>query len=198
MRRGVSVLAMVLVLVLVAVATVGCGRSGDGDKRAEPTTTASPVSTTTTDPWAVPDQIDVAYVQRVVDGLSRILTKAWQLARDRGKVDAEVERLVRSVDEQPVLGVDLDGLQASVNAQFADVVERPRPLAAEVRQVQVVNDTCVVARMQIDFSKIVPSGAVRDVTQELVRRGRNDTGWTIAAQYFSAPPARRGEPCQRP
>jgi hypothetical protein len=74
----------VVALLLGLGALAACG--DDGESGAGTTTTTRPTTTSTTtttepeDPWAVPDQIDEAYVQRVLTELYRLDGEARRIA----------------------------------------------------------------------------------------------------------------------
>ncbi|MBI2709180.1 MAG: hypothetical protein HYX34_05740 [Actinobacteria bacterium] len=197
-RRGLS-----LVLVL-ALATVACGTSDTSDSgaRGEPTTTTSPASTSTTDPWAVPAKIDVAYVQRVVDELSRIAARAWERTRQQGKVDPQVERLLLAISSGAQGQMDIEELQGSVRQGFSDWVERPQPGSTRVRQVETISPRCIRAAGAMDFRKAVRNGGVRSVVIELRRvkaaaDATNPTGWIKDGVWAAGEAPAEGKPCER-
>src|SRR4030081_1283613 len=68
-------------LLCALIATAACSSSKPKAGNSVPTTAGS---TTTTDPYAVPATVDVAYVQRVMDAIDPLLGKAAQaLVRER-------------------------------------------------------------------------------------------------------------------
>lgn len=65
---------------------------------AEPTTTAAATDAPTeaADPFAIPDEIDEAYVERVLEELSTTLARAVALTVEEGEVNAKVRRELAS------------------------------------------------------------------------------------------------------
>ncbi|MBI2708549.1 MAG: hypothetical protein HYX34_02480 [Actinobacteria bacterium] len=191
----------VSVVVVLALATVACGSSGDSAEPRNPTTTMSPSSTTTTDPWAVPEKIDVAYVQRVVDEFSRILTQAWVRARDKGTVDAEVERLIRSVESEGRVEFDLSSMRQAAEDDFRRVVTPIVAERAQIKQIVYASPSCIQASGVVDYSRSIrggtPQGVVFEFERAVEERLPNRTGWQQYGLYQARAPE-GGKPCARP
>ncbi|MBI2708812.1 MAG: hypothetical protein HYX34_03855 [Actinobacteria bacterium] len=149
----------------------------------------------------MPDKIDVAYVQRVVDEFSRILTQAWVRARQKGTVDAEVERLIRSVESAERAAIDISEMRGLARAGFRRLVERMQAESATVRRLTLTSPDCVQAAGTVDYSRSLVDGQVQEVVIELERTGRrtgsNRTGWRQYGVYASRAPE-GGAPCARP
>ncbi|MBI2710427.1 MAG: hypothetical protein HYX34_12155 [Actinobacteria bacterium] len=198
-----SVVTGVLAGVVTAGAvTSGCGGSGSDAPRAEPTTTHLP--TTTIDPWAVPATIDAAYAQRILDEHGRILTAAWRRARRLGKVDAEVERLVRSVESADQAGSEITGLRREAKARFASLVPDPAVDAGKIVELRGASPTCIQVLVRVDISRLVRSGPVDQTAIELrparpgeADRRRNPTGWIEDLRFPPDQPPLIGSPCAR-
>jgi hypothetical protein len=82
---------------VVAALLAGCS---NGTVSAKGTATLAQ-ATTTTDPWAVPAVIDVAYLQRVMDRLDQSLGDALRELVAAKAVDTKVETIFQAIYGQP-------------------------------------------------------------------------------------------------
>lgn len=180
------VAAVVAVLVLVVA---GCG---DDDASAPPTTRRP---TTTTDPFAVPDPIDAAYVERVMAELNGIYGDAARLAKKEQALGEEFKALLRAVyatDE--ALDVALDTWEAEEADGFANLADKPGDPRTRVQSLLLTRRDCIVASVDRDRSPLlkvdpgtppeqlyvvlVPLDASRDPARV------NRTGWALALDGF--------------
>lgn len=186
-------------LLLVAAVLTGCG--GDGEEAAT-TTTTRPRATTTTDPFAVPDPIDAAYVQRVLTEHERVLGDAFRLAMQEGAVTQGVEERVTAIYAERPGMAELDDMRAAVAEGFPNERrDRGDRLVDQVALTQAAPECIgVTARYRFDEVLVEPIDPVAVVIELRPSPegsdpvGHNRTGWIQTFQYA----ANRGEvpdPC---
>jgi hypothetical protein len=175
------VIAGLGVLAVLGVLAAGCGDDGGGAAAERTTTTVAPAVTTTTvpeDPWAVPEEIDEAYVQRVLQELYRLDGDVRRVAVREGGVTEEVIELVQAlyVPEEAVWR--LNELVEGSASGFEGVLRPPGDIAVRAEEVVRIRTECVVVRAAHDFSAVSTSGATDVVVfVELFRGPGNGTGW---------------------
>ncbi|MBI2708842.1 MAG: hypothetical protein HYX34_04015 [Actinobacteria bacterium] len=183
-------LAAAAVLAAVLVLAVGACGSNDPEPRSDPTTTTSPStttsessSTTTTttapaDPWAIPDEIDVAYVQRIVTKLQDIGLAAYDDVRKDPSTAADATRRLATVFSLryfPTISNELAGLMRSNFANF-------RPNSYRVIRIDRADRSCTVATVQGVANQyaisLVPISRATRIDPEV-----NPTPWVINYIY---------------
>jgi hypothetical protein len=177
------VIAGLGVLAVLGVLAAGCGDDGGGAAGERTTTTVEPAVTTTTvpeDPWAVPEEIDEAYVQRVLQELYRLDGDALRIAVREGIVTEEVIEIVRSVYVPGELPYRLNELLEGAADGFEGVLRPPGDIAVTADEVVRIRTECLVVRAVHDFGAVSSRGASRLVSfVELFRGPGNGTGWVL-------------------
>ncbi len=161
-----------------------------------PAATTAPPRTPPVDEWAIPplEEIDVAYVQRVVSEIDRIDGDIFRDAVARGEMDDELRaRLATIYGGLPLLAHqgDLSELQSSLNGAV------PGNRAISLRNLVEATGaptSCILANATIDATSFMPlGGGVLDV--EVVFRSlrpeANVTGWQITAMAPQVSPEER-------
>jgi hypothetical protein len=189
----------VVSLLLVAAVLTGCGDDGE---EAATTTTTRPKATTTTDPFAVPDRIDAAYVQRVLTEHERVLGDAFRLAMQEGEVTQGVEERVRAIHAERPAAAELDDMRAAAAEGFPNARRgRGDRLVDQVALTHAAPD-CIGVTARYLFDEVLeepvdPVAVVielRELPEGTDPVGYNRTGWLEVYQYA----ANRGEvpdPC---
>jgi hypothetical protein len=189
------------VIVAVAALLPACtnGQQPEAPATPSPTATTAPSpseiaepSPSPTDPFAVPTEITPEYVERVLNEINRLdaeLTK--QILRTPVDPDATelpegaAERL-ESLYANSILEINrntlLDLLRSPERREAVREPDSYGQLMSEVEQVLLANESCIIARVQTDFSE---TDAVPDTTSTLtfeflVRAETNATRWQVA------------------
>ena len=199
MRR---VLGCALLLGLMAA---GCS-DGDGGSSGGPRATVPKASTTTApaDPYAIPDTIDIAYVQRVLDKLYEIEGDAVRIiVAERALVPAAVEKL-QAIFLADELNAQLDGWTDIIReGELTTFASDPRAVSVVVRQLPEVTASCISIRTTEDpsagastpqepYANLVSLGRKSDAQD----RGRaNPTPWMIARELVPETPD-QSLPCE--
>jgi len=202
--RWTATRAAVTILLLTLAAA--CGPSGD---KATPTPTVTvatePARTTTTNPYAVPAVIDVAYVNRVLAGLDAVMGDVTRLvattktirpeAYDRMKsVFPDNDRLQRAIDSfQRDLRNNLTGYKPNPGNKTSTVTDlitaSPGCIFTEVRRNYSAVSTSPSAELEVQWIGLRPLDPARDPY------GYNATRWVYV--YERVPPnhAQPPNPC---
>lgn len=166
----------------------------------EPTETASP------DPYAIPedpDDIDAAYVERVLEALSVGYAEAAREVATSRKVGPAVREILKNTHT--------DEAAANVIADFRSVLRspggrrafsvNPRPAEIEVRKIVSRSRSCLFALVRQDLSGLLREGSrpflsYYYLVAEGGAQGVNRTPWKVAG---NAEPLRGGaqfkDPC---
>ncbi|MEM9035506.1 MAG: hypothetical protein AAGD18_13015 [Actinomycetota bacterium] len=164
------------------------------DEVAAPTSTAPPatapppttVAPTTTEPdeWAIPNDPDAAYFERVLNELERLSTEVARDMLDNREFTATAERIVRSTRDSGDLDVVLE-FWATVDP-FGETMDLlaldADPVVSDVELMER-SDGCAVLRATVSFDGVYELPREPDETLYLVRTAAadelNPTGWRI-------------------
>jgi len=183
-RRGLGCL-VALTLVFGA-----CNR--DTDEPSPPRATST--STTTTapaDPYAIPDTIDVAYVQRVIDKLYEIEAEAAaEIVANKELVPSAAEKL-RSIYAVDELNAQLRAWGDIVSGDELNSFKNPPgPVEVSVVRIGTATATCVRVETLEDATPtaVSPQTPYSNFLR-LIRAapGQNPTPWVIAEESLEAP-----------
>ncbi|MBI2708845.1 MAG: hypothetical protein HYX34_04030 [Actinobacteria bacterium] len=182
---------MAAVLAAVLVLAVGACGSNDPQPRSNPTTTTSPsttststatsTSTTTTapaDPWAIPDEIDVAYVQRIVTKLQDIGLAAYDDVRKDPSTATDATRRLAATASLRYFAI--------VSNELAKLMREGFPPQGPIRYVVLRIDraaaecTVATARAGTRMFAMALVPASQAVTRD---RGVNPTPWVLNYVY---------------
>lgn len=176
-------------LLLATAVMAACGDDGEDvagtTTTTRPTTTSSTATTEPEDPWAVPEDIDEAYVQRVLTELYRLDGEARRIAVREGMVTEEVIELVQRVYAPKGAAERGNELIESSIDRFPGVHDPPGDVRLTVQQIELQRQDapsprCVVVSISADFTAVVENGS-DDLRYfvELVEGEGNETGWLI-------------------
>lgn len=193
MRARVAPLVAAAVTVL-ALAGGACS-SGDDDS-AGPTTTmpaALPTTTTTTqpaDPYAIPEVIDEAYVNRVLAALDQIDGDVLRRVVANEGIDPEVLKMLRAIYNDPQYEIELEGFRALLSRGLGNFKSPPGNRKTIASRLITARRDCIFLEASTDFSEVLkaePPDASdeREVftlrpTQEGANpNGLNPTSWSV-------------------
>jgi hypothetical protein len=178
-----------LALTLLGAALAGCDRSStEAQPQGATVPTAAP-TTTTTDPYAVPAVIDIAYVNRVLAGLDAVMGDVIRLIVSTRIIPREAADRVRAVyATDHLLNLTLDGFSQDVAAGLEDYRREPGNRVTKVSQVIEASPSCIFASVTTDYSAISAHGGSSSSLSwvALVPRNPsrdpfsfNETGWML-------------------
>jgi hypothetical protein len=165
-----------------------------------PTATV-PQATTTTNPYAVPLVIDVAYVNRVLAGLDQAVGDVTRLVKSAETITNEAADRLTALYLGDALVLKLQIVQNDVLHQFPGYRDDPGNKKTIVTELITARSDCIFAKVSKDFSAVADSSNPQLSTQwvNLVPldsrkdpAGYNLVGWMFAYDGFrsdlSAPP----------
>ncbi len=143
--------SILILLVGLLAACSSKGSSGDG-------ATAGTVATVppTTNPYAVPEVIDVAYVNRVLAGLDQVMGDAVRLAvvakaipRDAlGRLEAI--HVNEGSNPNSLVQLAINGFEDAIRRGFPDTREQPGNVVTTVTDLISGTPTCIFAKVNQD------------------------------------------------
>ncbi len=196
-----------MLAVALLTALVGCNPSSADRGAAIPTATVrtEPEPTTTTNPYAVPAVIDVAYVNRVLAGLDAVNGDVVRLAYRTRTIPLEaLDRLKSIYATQLMLQFAIDGLQLDMSYGFKNYRVGSGNRVSTVTQLITVQPNCVFAQVHRDFSATSTdtSAGVNPQWIAILRLDPlrdpnhfNATQWSFGYDGFAPGGARPPNPC---
>src|SRR5439155_22738222 len=138
-------------LLLALIALSACSSSKPHAGNVGPTTAAP---TTTTDPYAVPGTVDVAYVQRVMDAIDPLLGKAAQaVVRDRS-ISGDWAKYARAALDDKGLNSAKVGAQLELGLNLRDYKPNPGQPHTTIDALLVTRPTCLAVRAHRDSTEV--------------------------------------------
>lgn len=191
-----------LALLAPACADKGADRGSAG---ANPTLATDPPTTTTTNPYAVPAVIDVAYVNRVLAGLDAQLGEALrQVVRSRTIPRETYDRLRAMYATDGSLQLAIDLFQSAIRRDFAGYTGTPGNQITTVSELLTSKQGCIFARVKRDYSAIGPGAtatsdknwvALNRLTATRDPAGYNLVGWALLYEGFGPDRTQPPDPC---
>jgi hypothetical protein len=127
----------------------GCG-SGGLDSAAERPEASGPTSSA--DPWVVPDPIDIAYVQRVVNEIEEQRDFLLDEVYASHQLSELSKSRLRAIYAQPYLEAALDGASKGSMEEHPDVKADSAPARVPVKFIRSVRSDCINAIVDVDDS----------------------------------------------
>lgn len=198
-RCGRAIAAIALVATLAAC-------SGGGDKEATGATVpASLATTTTTDPYAVPQVIDTAYVNRVLAAMDAGIGEVVRIIYRTREMRAEVyDRLRAFYAEGNTLKLATESLQDDLLDDFEGYKPNPGDTHTAVETLITVRSDCIFLEAARDFSEIGtnPNPAnsqlwlgLKPLDQKRDIGEYNATGWMIVYEGYAPGRRQPTDPC---
>jgi hypothetical protein len=142
---------------LAALALVACTKGKTIETPGATLGTAAP-TTTTTDPYAVPNPIDAAYVNRVLAGLDGVLGDALRLVVASRTIPREAADRIKSLyGTDQLLNVKVDGLSVDVAKGLPTAKPQPGNVKTTVVDLLSAKPTCIYAKVARDYSATTTS-----------------------------------------
>ncbi len=202
MVRRTAIQAVLAALALTAPAA--CSSSSDN---AGPTATVAtePAPTTTTDPYAVPATIDVAYVNRVLAGLDAAVGDVTRLVvRTRTITQEAYDRLKAIYAEPDFMQIKLDGYEHDMRDEFRSYKSPPGNRQSTVSRLISVRPACIFVQVSRDYTAVGVNPLAELQTQwvgltllDHTRdpNGYNPTPWGYTYDGFQADRTQPTDPC---
>lgn len=194
-----------MVAVALLAPTACSNGAADRDSAgANPTLATDPPTTTTTNPYAVPAVIDVAYVNRVLAGLDAAMGDATRLVLRTRTIPREAYDRLRAIyGNDDWLQLAIDNFQADMRRQFTGYRAEPGNKISTVTELITSSPSCVFVRTVRDYSPIGASSKTADVQWIALKplqmsrdpNGYNPTGWAFIFEGFPIDRSVPANPC---
>ena len=205
MARRAAIRAVLAALALTASAA--CSPSSADKDSAGPTATVAtePPRTTTTNPYAVPAVIDVAYVNRVLAGLDAALGDVTRLIVTSRTIPPEAYDRLRSVyGTDHWLQLRIDSFQSDMRRNFAGYRPDPGNPATTVVDLITTKSSCIFARVKRDYTAVGPGAStssdqnwigLKPLEQVRDPKNHNQTRWSLIYDGFPPDRSLPPDPC---
>lgn len=194
MRARVAPLVVTAVTVLAFVGGACSSADDDGAGPTPATQPAPPTTTTTTqpaDPYAIPEVIDEAYVNRVLAALDKIDGDVLRRVVANEGIDAEVPKMLRAIYNDPQYDEELDGIRRVLSRGLEAFRRPPGNRRTIVARLVEARSDCVFFEARTDSSevlKVVPPQphdelelfTLRPTNEGADSSGINPTPWSVA------------------
>lgn len=186
---------------MALAASAACSSTPADTASPSATVRTEPPTTTTTNPYAVPEVIDVAYVNRVLAGLDAAVGDVTRMVVRTRTIPREAYDRLRAIyatDDSLQLAIDI--LQRDIRRNLMGYSSNPGNQVSTVVHIITGKASCVFAQIRRDYSAIGPGASTTsDRNWVALRRldpsrdidGYNQAGWSIAYEGF---PPDRSEP----
>ncbi|MDP9404168.1 MAG: hypothetical protein M3P85_12775 [Actinomycetota bacterium] len=151
-----------LVLGAVAVLTLAGGAcsSSKGSDRADPVVPVptAPAETTTTaapDPFAIPEVIDEAYVNRVLAALDQVDGEALRRVVATEGIDADVLPMLRAIYNDPQFALELESLRSVLARGLDNFKTPPGNRKTTVARLISASPNCILLEAETEFSDVL-------------------------------------------
>ncbi len=205
MVRRTAIQAVLAALALTAPAA--CSSSSADRDNANPTATVAtePPRTTTTNPYAVPATIDVAYVNRVLAGLDAALGDVARLAVRTRTISQEAFDRIKAIYADPVfMQISIDGYERDIREDFRSYKSPPGNRKSSVSRLVSARPSCIFVQINRDYSAVSVDPLAELQAQwvglTLLDRARdpngyNPTPWAYTYDGFQADRTQPTDPC---
>jgi len=194
----------VLAVTVGALLAASCSSSKAGVAAVGPTIATAPETTTTTDPYAVPTVIDVAYVNRVLAGLDAAVGDVVRFVVKTDPPPHEITLRLKALYNEEQTALQLEGFHQDRLKAFAGYRDNPGDQRSTVIEVVTGTSHCIFAHVNRDYGPVVkiPNPDLADqwiavVPQDPARDPdqNNVTGWMYIYDGFEINHARPKNPC---
>ena len=152
-----------------------------------------PQGTTTTNPYAVPEVIDEAYVNRVLAGLDRVVGDIVRIVVATKTIPPEAVERLRTVYLGDLLQLKIDLFQDDMFDYFRSYRENPGNRKVTVTELIAASPSCIFAEVRKDISAVTsdPNPDISTQWVQLVPLDQtvdpndfNPTGWGFEYEGF--------------
>jgi len=203
-ERRTAISAVLAVVVLAASAACSSGGPDRSTVGANPTVATEPPTTTTTNPYAVPAVIDVAYVNRVLAGLDAAMGDVTRLILRTRTIPREAYDRMRAIyDNDERLQLAIDSFQSDMRRNFAGYRPDPGDKKTTVTELLTVTRPCVFVRVTRDYTAVGQNSSSADTQWIALRRldtsrdphGFNKTQWAFSYEGYTDTRSQPSDPC---
>ena len=159
-HRAVRGVGGILVVALVGATLAGCDRQGATLANPSPTVRTEPPqsTTTTTDPYAIPDLIDEAYVSRILTGLDAVMSDVTRLVVETRSLPREAaDRLKAIYGTELLLNNRLDSISRGLARGLPGHLPVTGQQLTVLEAVLSAAPDCIYARINRDYSQMITS-----------------------------------------
>jgi hypothetical protein len=203
-RRGLRWTSWIVVIAVLGA----CSSKEPADDGGTARTVAT--APATTNPYAVPEVVDVAYVNRVLAGLDQVTGDIVRLVVAAKAIPREaLERLQAIYVDDPanpdsLVQLAINGIEASMLNGFADTKEQPGNTVTRVTELISASQSCIFAKVEQDYSAVSsgPPPRIRHHWVGLVPldptndpRHYNPTSWVFEVNGVRPDMSQPGNPC---
>lgn len=191
---------------LLASAACSGGGADKGSAGANPTVATDPPRTTTTNPYAVPAVIDVAYINRVLAGLDAQLGDVTRLLMRTGTFPQEAyDRLKAIYVDDQALQFKLDAFQSDLRREFQDYKPSPGNKVTNVTKILTASTTCIFVEVRRDYTAVAVNNrivhpqwtALKPLDRSRDPKQYNGTSWAFAYDSVQPDLAQPANPCAK-
>jgi len=146
-----------VVLAVVAtgmLAAVSCSSSKAGVTAVGPTVATAPETTTTTDPYAVPPVIDVAYVNRVLAGLDAAVGDVVRFVVKNHPAPHDITLRLRPLYNTEALVDQIDFFRQDAAEDYKGYKSNPANEQSATLNIITANPKCIFARVTRDYRPV--------------------------------------------
>ncbi|MCA1704507.1 MAG: hypothetical protein LC808_15095 [Actinobacteria bacterium] len=197
-----AVLAAVALAASAACSPSSADRDSVGAGNSVPT---EPPRTTTTNPYAVPAVIDVAYVNRVLAGLDAAVGDVLRLVQRTNTIPREAYDHLKALYADPeFMQIKIDGYQRDIREGFKGYKPAPGNRQSAVTRLISATPNCIFAQINRDYASVgvnplselqtqwvglTPLDRARDP------HGYNPTQWAFTYDGLTADRSQPSNPC---
>ena len=182
---------------MASLALLATACSGGDESEAGSTATVPPAPSTTTNPYAIPEVIDAAYVNRVLAGLDAAVGDIVRLVMRTRDVPPEVIERVKAVFlDREGQNLELASLQHSLRDGFRGFRENPGNKRSSVTNLFAATSNCVFVQVERDYSDVGLHDDNQPSTEWIVLKpldpaqdpkSYNPTPWAFASEGVEPP-----------
>lgn len=193
------------VAALLLTASAGCSPSVADRAGPSATVGTEPPRTTTTNPYAVPAVIDVAYVNRVLAGLDAAVGDVLRIVIRTNTLPQESYDRLKALYADPVfMQIKIDGYQRDIRESFKSYKTNPGNKTSTVSRLISAQPTCVFVQVKRDYTSVGISPIVdldiQWVGLKLLDPARdpnryNPTPWAYIYDGFPSDRSQPPDPC---
>ena len=195
------------VALTILLASSACTRSATDRGTAGGTVATEPLPTTTTNPYAVPAVIDVAYINRVLAGLDAVRGNTLRIVIRTNTIPPEAYDQVKALYTNPApMQETIDGYQRGIRERFVNYKPDPGNRISTVARIVTTQPTCIFVQVKRDYSAVSlnPTGdfqtqwvGLRPLDQARDPHGYNPTSWAYVYDGFEPDRSQPSDPCAK-
>ena len=191
-------------VVVVATFLVAACSSGSDEAQQRTTVPTAPALTTTTNPYAVPDVIDVAYVNRVLAGLDAAVGEVVRMVVQNRALTPEALERLRALYRGTALEEQINGMTTDSASGFSQYRVPPGNARTEVARLITVTPSCIFTEVRRDYSAVGLNPdptlsrqyvGIEPLSPSGPERTANATGWIMIYDGYQRNRSRPPNPC---